>query len=70
MKIYLLPLAICFFLLSCEKKNEAFSYAMKLRKEGNTVLVEKMNKNKKFQKERLSEQGYSEFKEYFSKEFK
>lgn len=56
--------------LSCEKKNEAFSYAMKLRKEGNTVLVEKMNKNKKFQKERLSEQGYSEFKEYFSKEFK
>lgn len=56
--------------LSCEKKNEAFSYAMKLRKEGNTVLVEKMNKNKKFQKERLSEQEYSEFKEYFSKEFK
>lgn len=56
--------------LSCEKKNEAFSYAMKLRKEGSTVLVEKMNKNKKFQKERLSEQGYSEFKEYFSKEFK
>ncbi len=50
-------------------KGEAFSNvlneAKQLRADGNTVLVVRMNKNKKFQKEQLSELGYTEFKEVF-----
>ena len=38
-----------------------------LRKEGGEVLVCRMNKNKKFQKEQLAKQGYSEFKEFYSR---
>ena len=29
-----------------------------------------MNKNKKFQKEKLTEQGYNEYREYYAEEFK
>ena len=39
---------------------EAYKEAAKLRKEGNTVLVERLQKNKKFQKEILTNEGYSE----------
>ena len=35
------------------------------RAEGNQVLVVRMNKNKKFQKDNLIEQGYKEFKEFY-----
>jgi histidyl-tRNA synthetase len=35
------------------------------REQGNTVLVAQMNKNKKFQKEQLSKEGYQEFVEFF-----
>lgn len=38
------------------------------RKEGQTVLVVRMNKNKKFQKEQLSNAGYVEFKEFFKEQ--
>jgi histidyl-tRNA synthetase len=36
------------------------------RANGQTVLVVRMNKNKKFQKEQLEAQGYEEFVEFFS----
>ena len=36
------------------------------RTQGQTVLVVRMNKNKKFQKEQLANDGYTEFKEYFN----
>ena len=39
--------------------------AASLREAGNIVLVSKMNKNKKFQKEGLEKQGYVEFKEFY-----
>jgi len=40
------------------------------RNEGNIVLVSKMNKNKKFQKEGLEKQGYTEFKEFYREALK
>ena len=36
------------------------------RKAGQQVLVVRMNKNKKFQKEQLTTQGYTQFKEYYA----
>lgn len=40
--------------------------ASELRKEGKTVLVSRMNKNKKFQKEQLEQNGYQEIIEFFN----
>ncbi len=40
--------------------------AAKERAAGKQILVVKMNKNKKFQKEQLETQGYHEFKEFFA----
>ena len=37
---------------------------------GTQVLVTRMNKNKKFQKEQLKEQGYEEFKEFYKNPLK
>ena len=44
--------------------------AARLRSEGMTVLVTRMNKNKKFQKGQLATQGYTEFKEFYSEALK
>jgi len=44
--------------------------AASLREAGNIVLVSKMNKNKKFQKEGLEKQGYTEFKEFYREALK
>ena len=44
--------------------------AQSLRASGNTVLVSKMNKNKKFQKEVLIQQGFTDFKEYYKEGLK
>ena len=44
--------------------------AMEERKAGKTVLVAQMNKNKKFQKEQLGKEGYTEFKEFYKEELK
>ena len=44
--------------------------ASSLRESGNIVLVSKMNKNKKFQKEGLEKQGYTEFKEFYKEALK
>ena len=44
--------------------------AASLREDGNIVLISKMNKNKKFQKEGLEKQGYTEFKEFYREALK
>ncbi len=40
------------------------------RNQGKTVLVAKMNKNKKFQKEQLNAEGFLEFEEYYKEGLK
>ena len=40
------------------------------REKGNRILVARMNKNKKFQKEQLTAQGYEEFEEFYREELK
>lgn len=47
------------------KTAEAINEAMTRRLQGETVLVSRMNKNKKFQKEQLTSEGYTEFKEFY-----
>lgn len=49
-----------------EKLVEVMSQAKAVREEGKQVLVVRMNKNKKFQKEQLSNEGYEEFVEFFN----
>ena len=44
--------------------------AAAFRESGNIVLVSKMNKNKKFQKEGLEKQGYTQFKEFYREALK
>ena len=44
--------------------------AQAARKEGWQVLVARMNKNKKFQKEQLMAEGYTEFKEFYKNPLK
>ena len=46
--------------LSADEIKKAYGEARALRSEGNTVLIERMQKNKKFQKEMLEKEGYSE----------
>ena len=44
--------------------------AQQERKEGAQVLVVRMNKNKKFQKEQLKKEGYEEFKDFYKEGLK
>ena len=44
--------------------------AMEERKKGVQVLVAQMNKNKKFQKEQLGKEGYTEFLEFYREDLK
>lgn len=53
-----------------EKLAEIIKEANEKRAAGHTVLVAKMNKNKKFQKEQLAAEGYTEFKEFYKEELK
>lgn len=48
-----------------EKLADVIGQAQAARAEGQQVLVVRMNKNKKFQKEQLSKEGYEEFVEFF-----
>ncbi|SEA67291.1 histidyl-tRNA synthetase [Pseudobutyrivibrio sp. ACV-2] len=50
-----------------EKLSEVMAQAKAARAEGQTVLVVRMNKNKKFQKEQLTNDGYEEFVEFFNR---
>lgn len=48
-----------------EKLCEIIGKAQKERTAGKQILVVRMNKNKKFQKEQLTAQGYEDFEEFF-----
>ena len=52
---------------SAERLTEVIGKAQAERAEGKQVLVVRMNKNKKFQKEKLLAEGYEEFEEFFAK---
>ncbi len=49
-----------------EKLSAVFAEAKAARANGDQVLIVRMNKNKKFQKEQLTNQGYEEIKEIFN----
>lgn len=51
---------------SAEKLVDVMKQASDARANGQQVLVVRMNKNKKFQKEQLSKEGYQEFVEFFA----
>ena len=51
---------------SADKVASVMQEAKAARAAGETVLVVRMNKNKKFQKEQLTAEGYTEFKEFFN----
>lgn len=53
-----------------EKLCEVIARAQEERKSGTQVLVTRMNKNKKFQKEQLMAQGYENFKEFYKNPLK
>ena len=44
---------------------DVIAQAQEARKDGTQVLVSRMNKNKKFQKEQLTAEGYEEFREFY-----
>lgn len=50
-----------------EKLVDVMKQAKEARENGQQVLVVRMNKNKKFQKEQLFKEGYEEFVEFFNK---
>ncbi len=52
--------------LPMERYGEIFQQAQEERAQGSQVLLTRMNKNKKFQKEQLTEQGYTEFREFYT----
>ncbi len=49
-----------------EKLVDVMRQAKEARENGQTVLVVRMNKNKKFQKEQLEKEGYEQFTEFFN----
>lgn len=51
-----------------DKLSAVIAQAQKDRQAGQQVLVVRMNKNKKFQKEQLAKDGYEEFVEFFNKD--
>lgn len=56
--------------LPAEKLREVMKKAQEARMAGDKVLVARMNKNKKFQKEQLTAQGYEDFEEFYREAFK
>ena len=51
-----------------EKLVNVMAQAKEARANGQQVLVVRMNKNKKFQKEQLAKEGYEEFVEFFNRD--
>lgn len=49
---------------------DIIAMAQEARKNGDQVLVARMNKNKKFQKEQLMNEGYDDFKDFYKEELK
>ncbi len=56
--------------VSGDKLCEVIAKAQEERREGRQVLVVRMNKNKKFQKEQLINDGYQEFREFYREALK
>ncbi|MBD5485873.1 MAG: histidine--tRNA ligase [Lachnospiraceae bacterium] len=56
--------------LPSDRLCEVMAQAQAEREKGNQILLARMNKNKKFQKEQLTAQGYEEFKEFYREELK
>lgn len=56
--------------VSAETMTKVMKQAQAERESGKKVLVTRMNKNKKFQKEQLKAQGYAEFQEFYKEELK
>ena len=50
--------------------NRVMAQAQQERESGNQILVARMNKNKKFQKEQLGKEGYTEFVNFYKEELK
>ena len=53
--------------LPTERLKEAIDKAQKERQDGKAVLVVRMNKNKKFQKQQLEQEGYTSFEEFYAR---
>ena len=51
--------------MGSERLSSIMKEAMEERKSGKTILLAQMNKNKKFQKDQLGKEGYTEFKEFY-----
>ena len=51
--------------MSADRLSMIMKEAANMRNAGDIVLVSRMNKNKKFQKEQLEKEGYKEFKEFY-----
>lgn len=56
--------------ISADELCAIIAQAQEERKEGTQVLVARMNKNKKFQKEQLNAEGYMEFREFYKNPLK
>jgi len=56
--------------VSGDRLCEVIAQAQEARKNGDQILVARMNKNKKFQKEQLGKEGYQEFKEFYKESLK
>ena len=56
--------------MGAERMGQILKEAMAERAAGVQVLVTVMNKNKKFQKEQLEKEGYTEFREFYREELK
>lgn len=53
-----------------EELCKVIAQAQEERREGKQILVVRMNKNKKFQKEQLTKEGYTTFKEFYKNPLK
>ncbi len=56
--------------VSVQRLCEVIKEAQQARSDGKQVLVVRMNKNKKFQKEQLMKEGYEEFKDFYKEALK
>ena len=52
--------------MTAEKLKEIMKEPAALREEGKTVLVTRMAKNRKFQKDALAAEGYGEFRDRYN----
>ena len=56
--------------VDAKKMGEIIALAQEKRAQGNVVLIVRMNKNKKFQKEQLMKEGYTQFTDFYREALK